>query len=66
MLFRSRISAIILTAVPIFLFVIINWLTPSFYGSNWGHPWITWGLTIACVWMAIGNLVMHKMINFRM
>ena len=45
---------------------IINWLSPNFYGSNWGHPWIVWGLTGAGVWMLIGNAVMHKMINFRM
>ncbi len=62
---EGRISAIILSAVPIFLFAIINWLSPNFYGSNWNHPWIFWGLTSAGVWMVIGNLVMHKMINFR-
>jgi tight adherence protein B len=63
---EGRISALILSAVPIFLFFIINWLTPGFYGSNWGHPWIVWGLSGAGVWMLIGNAVMHKMINFRM
>jgi tight adherence protein B len=62
---EGRISAIILSAVPIFLFGVINWMAPTFYGAHWSHPWIVWGLSGAAVWMIIGNLVMHKMINFR-
>ncbi len=62
---EGRISALILSAVPIFLFFIINWLSPNFYGGNWSHPVIFWGLTGAAFWMVVGNIVMHKMINFR-
>ena len=62
---EGRISAIILSAVPIILFGVINWMSPGFYGANWSHPWMIWGLAGAGTWMVIGNLVMHKMINFR-
>lgn len=62
---EGRISAIILSAVPILLFGVINWMSPSFYSANWTHPWMFWGLSGAGVWMVIGNLVMNKMINFR-
>ncbi len=62
---EGRISALILSAVPFTLFGIINWMAPGFYGSNWSHPWMVWGLSGAGAWMLIGNLVMHKMINFR-
>jgi tight adherence protein B len=62
---EGRMSALILSSTPIILFVIINWLTPDFYGKNWDHPWIVWGLAAAGFWMMVGNLMMHKMINFR-
>ena len=62
---EGRMSALILSSVPIVLFVLLNWITPKFYGDHWDHPWMSWGLGIAGFWMAIGNLVMRRMINFR-
>ena len=62
---EGRTSAIILSSVPIFIFVVINWIAPDFYGKNWGHPWMYWGLGFAAFWMGLGNLVMRNMINFR-
>jgi tight adherence protein B len=47
------------------MFLVINWIAPDFYGNNWGHPWMAWGLVFAVIWMALGNLVMRRMINFR-
>ena len=62
---EGRVSALILSGVPIFLFVIINWIAPGFYGENWSNPMMIWGLSGAAFWMLLGNVVMHKMINFR-
>ncbi len=62
---EGRISAIILSATPIVLFMIVNWMSPDFYGKNWDHPWMTTGLLMAGGWMMIGNFIMHRMINFR-
>ena len=62
---EGRTSAIILSSVPILLFLVINWIAPDFYGKNWGHPWMAWGRGFATFWMALGNLVMRRMINFR-
>ena len=62
---EGRISAMILTLAPVVLFFVINWMTPSFYASHWDHPWMMWGLGGAAVWMAIGNLIMRRMINFK-
>jgi len=63
---EGRISAIILSSTPIALFAIINTLSPSFYTQHMDHPWMTYGLAGAAVWMLIGNLWMRKMINFRL
>ncbi len=62
---EGRVSAIILSSVPIALFFIINWLSPSFYAANWDHPWMQWGLRGAAFWMALGNVIMVRMVNFR-
>ena len=63
---EGRASALILTAVPILLFAIVNWMAPDYYGQHWGDPLITTGLSVAAGWMVIGNFVMYRMINFRL
>ncbi len=62
---EGRISAVILTGAPIVMFTVINWMTPHFYGDHWNHPWMIKGLGGAAVWMGIGNLIMRRMVNFK-
>ncbi len=62
---EGRISSMILSLTPVALFIIINVMAPDFYGANWHHPWVMYGLGGAAVWMAIGNMWMRKMINFK-
>jgi tight adherence protein B len=47
------------------LFIIINWMSPEFYGAHWSDPLLRRGLAAGGVWMLIGNLVMRRMINFK-
>ncbi|MGH7246579.1 MAG: type II secretion system F family protein [Pseudomonadota bacterium] len=62
---EGRASAMILSALPIGVFFIIMWLVPDFYGSVWHEHLTKELLGGAIVWMAIGNLVMFKMVNFK-
>ena len=62
---EGRMSAMILNMAPVAIFVLVNIMAPDFYGSVEGHPWVKpafWGIG---VWMLIGNLVMRRMIAFR-
>jgi tight adherence protein B len=62
---EGRMSALILNAAPILLYVAVNKMSPEFYGDLKGNPLVTYSLWGVVVWMGIGNLVMRKMINFK-
>ncbi|PHR91810.1 MAG: pilus assembly protein TadB [Robiginitomaculum sp.] len=62
---EGRMSAMILNVVPFLLFAAVNLLSPAFYGDVKDVAFIKYGLIAALVWMMIGNLVIRKMINFK-
>ncbi len=62
---EGRMSATILTAAPFVMLISMHLMTPYFYGDVIHEPLIQWGLGGAFVWMMIGNLVMRKMIKFK-
>jgi tight adherence protein B len=62
---EGRISAYILSAVPVLLGVGLMVLMPQFYGGVWDKP-LTWYLLGGAVaWLLLGNAAMFKMANFR-
>ena len=62
---EGRMSALILNAAPLILFISVNKMSPDFYGEVKDNPIVTYALWGVVVWMGIGNLVMRKMINFK-
>jgi len=40
-------------------------MSPDFYGELEGNAVVTYALWGVVIWMIIGNLVMRKMINFK-
>jgi tight adherence protein B len=62
---EGRASALILSSLPIVMFMIVQLVAPDFYGSVW-HEDITKTI-LACAggWMAVGNFIMYRMVNFR-
>lgn len=62
---EGRMSAYILTAVPVLLFTAIMALMPGFYRDVWDVPktWYLMGGSIT--WLMLGNLMMFKMSNFK-
>ena len=62
---EARMSAMILNLAPIGLFFLINLAAPDFYGDVKGHKIMTYATYGIICWMLIGNLVMKKMINFK-
>lgn len=62
---EGRMSAYILNVAPLALFLLIRLTSPDFYGDVSDSPLIKPAFIGVAIWMTIGNLVMRKMINFR-
>ena len=62
---EGRMSAIILSSLPIGMFIIVQVISPEFYSSVWPYDLTKLGLSAAAAWMAIGNLFMYRMVNFK-
>ena len=62
---EGRASAMILSSLPIVMFLVIQVITPEFYASVWHEDLTKIGLGAAGAWMLIGNFIMFKMVNFK-
>ncbi len=62
---EGRASAMILSALPIGMFIVIQVVSPEFYASVWNEELTKLGLGAAAVWMLVGNFIMWRMVNFR-
>ena len=62
---EGRASAMILSALPIGLFIVVQVVTPSFYAAVWHEHLTKVLLGFGAGWMVVGNLIMFKMVNFK-
>lgn len=62
---EGRFSALFLSSVPVFLFLILKIAAPNHYAAVWDRDLTRMGLGAAVAWMMVGNYVMYRMVNFR-
>ncbi len=62
---EGRASAMILSSLPVALFLIVQVVAPDFYASVWHEDLTKIILGCAAGWMAVGNLIMYRMVNFK-
>lgn len=62
---EGRTSAYILTSAPFFVFGILWFASPHFYGDVLPYRPVQIGLAILGGWMFIGNMIMRRMIDMR-
>lgn len=62
---EGRASALILSSLPIVMFMIVQLVAPDFYGSVWHEDITKIILATAGGWMGVGNVIMYQMVNFR-
>lgn len=63
---EGRFSAILLSSLPFLVFGGMQALAPNFYGEVWDEPIVTQVLCATGVFMMTGNVIMHRMCNFKM
>jgi tight adherence protein B len=62
---EGRASALILSSLPIAIFLVIQIVSPDFYAGVWNEELTKQALAVAGTWMGIGNFIMYRMVNFR-
>lgn len=62
---EGRFSALILSALPILVFVVLEFLSPHYYNDIWDDAYTKPVLGGALAWMVLGNYVINKMVNIR-
>ena len=62
---EGRASAMILSSLPILMFLVIQVITPDFYASVWNEDLTKMCLAGAAGWMGVGNFIMFRMVNFK-
>jgi tight adherence protein B len=62
---EGRAAALILSSLPIGMFLMVQLVSSDYYGSVWQYDITKMGLAAGAAWMVIGNLVMYKMVNFK-
>ncbi len=62
---EGRFSALLLSGLPIVMFMILKFVAPDFYGKIWHEEATMIGLSVAGAWMLLGNFFMFKLVNFK-
>jgi tight adherence protein B len=62
---EGRLSAIALTILPFALFLIINFISPAYYSSVRGSDLLQPAIYVGLLLLAVGNIVMYRMVHFR-
>lgn len=62
---EGRMSAVFLSAMPVILFIVLLLLMPDYYGGIWHEPMAWYMFAGLIFWLAMGNLLILKMVSFK-
>jgi len=62
---EGRLSAIALSAIPILVFLMVNFMAPNFYGDVKGDPLVVPVVVATFFVWAAGVFTIHRLVNFK-
>jgi tight adherence protein B len=62
---EGRASAITLSAFPFVIFLLINFISPDYYGAIRSNPIVGPAIYLGLLLLLVGNLIMYRMVNFK-
>jgi tight adherence protein B len=61
----GRISALVLSLMPFILLAGITLVAPSYFAEVRNHPFVLPAMIYGIISLAVGNVIMYRMVNFR-
>ncbi|RJT27352.1 type II secretion system protein F [Mesorhizobium waimense] len=61
---EGRVSAWIISLFPVAMFLILQLLSPTYYGQIWHDPLTMPVFLIFGLWALLGDFIMYRMVNF--
>lgn len=62
---EGRMSAMMLTAMPVLLFIALFFIAPEYYSGIWDESLSYYLMGGLGVWLTLGNLMIFKMVKFK-
>jgi tight adherence protein B len=62
---EGRSSGILLSVLPILIFMVLNFLSPNYFTALKGHPIALPAIIGGVCLLSIGNFVIYRMVNFK-
>jgi tight adherence protein B len=62
---EGRTSGLLLSALPFVLFLMVSFINPNYYGDLKGNPVVMPAVGVALFLLALGNLMIYRMVNFK-
>ena len=62
---EGRMSAMFLSAMPVMLFFALQFIVPDYYSEIWDETLTWYWLAGLGFWMTVGNLLIMKMVSFK-
>lgn len=62
---EGRASAITLSAFPFVIFLLVNFISPEYYGAIRSNPIVEPAVYFGIFLLIVGNAIMYRMVNFK-